>query len=82
MRATPTRDDAWALLTEYTDNPSLIKHALGVEAAQVLESAHQAATCSAVSSESSRRGRRDTITELGSWRLRLPDGSSLRARPR
>ena len=29
----PTRDDAWALLTEYTDNPSLIKHALGVEAA-------------------------------------------------
>jgi putative nucleotidyltransferase with HDIG domain len=29
----PTRDDAWALLTEYTDNPSLIKHALAVEAA-------------------------------------------------
>jgi len=29
----PTRDDAWALLTEHTDNPSLIKHALGVEAA-------------------------------------------------
>jgi len=33
MSDTPTRDDAWALLTEYTDNPSLIKHALGVEAA-------------------------------------------------
>ena len=33
MSATPTRDDAWALLTEYTDNPSLIKHALAVEAA-------------------------------------------------
>jgi putative nucleotidyltransferase with HDIG domain len=33
MDATPTRDDAWALLTEFTDNPSLIKHALGVEAA-------------------------------------------------
>lgn len=33
MTATPTRDDAWTLLTEYTDNPSLIKHALGVEAA-------------------------------------------------
>jgi putative nucleotidyltransferase with HDIG domain len=33
MTDTPTRDDAWALLTEYTDNPSLIKHALGVEAA-------------------------------------------------
>jgi len=33
MTQTPTRDDAWALLTEYTDNPSLIKHALGVEAA-------------------------------------------------
>jgi len=33
MSTTPTRDDAWALLTEYTDNPSLIKHALAVEAA-------------------------------------------------
>jgi putative nucleotidyltransferase with HDIG domain len=33
MIDTPTRDDAWALLTEYTDNPSLIKHALAVEAA-------------------------------------------------
>jgi len=33
MGETPTREDAWALLTEYTDNPSLIKHALGVEAA-------------------------------------------------
>jgi putative nucleotidyltransferase with HDIG domain len=30
---TPTRDDAWSLLTEFTDNPSLIKHALAVEAA-------------------------------------------------
>jgi len=27
------RDDAWALLTEYTKNPNLIKHALAVEAA-------------------------------------------------
>jgi putative nucleotidyltransferase with HDIG domain len=33
MTDQPTRDDAWALLTEFTDNPSLIKHALGVEAA-------------------------------------------------
>ena len=33
MSDTPTRDDAWALLNEYTDNPSLIKHALAVEAA-------------------------------------------------
>lgn len=33
MSDTPTRDDAWELLTEFTDNPSLIKHALGVEAA-------------------------------------------------
>jgi putative nucleotidyltransferase with HDIG domain len=33
MTDTPTREDAWALLTEFTDNPSLIKHALGVEAA-------------------------------------------------
>jgi putative nucleotidyltransferase with HDIG domain len=33
MGETPTREDAWALLTEYTDNPSLIKHALGVEVA-------------------------------------------------
>ncbi len=30
---TITRVDAWALLTELTDNPSLIKHALSVEAA-------------------------------------------------
>jgi putative nucleotidyltransferase with HDIG domain len=28
-----TRDNAWALLTEYTKNESLIKHALAVEAA-------------------------------------------------
>ena len=28
-----TRDEAYALLTEYTTNPSLIKHALAVEAA-------------------------------------------------
>jgi putative nucleotidyltransferase with HDIG domain len=27
------RDDAWALLNEYTKNPALIKHALAVEAA-------------------------------------------------
>jgi putative nucleotidyltransferase with HDIG domain len=29
----PTREDAWALLSEFTDNPSLIKHALSVEVA-------------------------------------------------
>lgn len=29
----PTREEAWALLTEYTQNESLIKHALSVEAA-------------------------------------------------
>ena len=28
-----TRNDAWALLREYTTNESLIKHALAVEAA-------------------------------------------------
>src|SRR5262249_58541380 len=28
-----TRDDAWALLTEYTKTDSLLKHALAVEAA-------------------------------------------------
>ena len=33
MSTTPTREEAWALLNEYTDNPSLIKHALAVEAA-------------------------------------------------
>jgi putative nucleotidyltransferase with HDIG domain len=33
MSDTPTREDAWTLLNEYTDNPSLIKHALAVEAA-------------------------------------------------
>ena len=29
----PSRDDAWAILNEYTKNESLIKHALSVEAA-------------------------------------------------
>ena len=29
----PTRDEAWALLTEYTQKDSLLKHALAVEAA-------------------------------------------------
>ncbi len=29
----PNREDAWKLLTEHTDNPSLLKHALAVEAA-------------------------------------------------
>ncbi|MGI6374752.1 MAG: HDIG domain-containing metalloprotein [Anaerolineae bacterium] len=29
----PTREQAWELLTTYTQNPSLIKHALAVEAA-------------------------------------------------
>jgi putative nucleotidyltransferase with HDIG domain len=33
MPSTPTREDAWALLNEFTDNPSLLKHALAVEAA-------------------------------------------------
>jgi len=33
MSSNPTRDDAWALLTEFTDNSNLIKHALAVEAA-------------------------------------------------
>ena len=30
---TPARDDAWALLTEWTKSDSLRKHALAVEAA-------------------------------------------------
>jgi len=29
----PNREDAWKLLNEFTDNPSLIKHALSVEVA-------------------------------------------------
>ncbi|MHB9033563.1 MAG: HDIG domain-containing metalloprotein [Anaerolineae bacterium] len=29
----PNREDAWVLLSQYTTNPSLIKHALAVEAA-------------------------------------------------
>ncbi len=33
MTQRPTREDAWTLLTEFTTNPSLIKHALAVEAA-------------------------------------------------
>jgi putative nucleotidyltransferase with HDIG domain len=33
MSDRPTRDEAWQLLTELTDNPSLLKHALAVEAA-------------------------------------------------
>ena len=28
----PTREDAWKVLTEYTQSPSLLKHALAVEA--------------------------------------------------
>src|SRR6266700_6864236 len=31
-KAMPTRNDAWALLCEYTQNESLRKHALAVEA--------------------------------------------------
>src|SRR5919109_4846650 len=30
---TPTREDAWTLLTEYTKSESLLKHALAVDAA-------------------------------------------------
>jgi putative nucleotidyltransferase with HDIG domain len=33
MSEKPTRDEAWQLLTEFTDNPSLLKHAMAVEAA-------------------------------------------------
>ncbi len=33
MAHLPNREEAWALLTEHTTNPSLIKHALAVEAA-------------------------------------------------
>jgi putative nucleotidyltransferase with HDIG domain len=33
MAARPTRQQAWELLVEFTSNPSLIKHALAVEAA-------------------------------------------------
>ena len=33
MDGRPTRDDAWKLLREFTTSPSLIKHALAVEAA-------------------------------------------------
>jgi putative nucleotidyltransferase with HDIG domain len=33
MSDTPTREDAWTLLNEYTDSPSLLKHALSVEVA-------------------------------------------------
>ncbi|MHB1954173.1 MAG: hypothetical protein ACYCOU_10530 [Sulfobacillus sp.] len=38
----PSRDQAWALLNEYTKNPSLIKHALAVEAVmRALAEQHQ-----------------------------------------
>src|SRR5471032_1056044 len=33
LKLTMNRDDAWTLLTEYTKGESLLKHALGVEAA-------------------------------------------------
>lgn len=33
MTDTVSRQDAWSLLTEFTDNPSLLKHALAVEVA-------------------------------------------------
>ena len=32
MTTWPTREEAWELLNEYTQNPNLIKHALAVEA--------------------------------------------------
>ena len=44
MDHTPTREDAWTLLTEFTDNPSLIKHALGVEAAMRAYARHLGAS--------------------------------------
>lgn len=37
---TKTRDDAWQLLTEYTKNKNLIKHALAVEAAMRYYASH------------------------------------------
>ncbi len=37
---TPTREEAWELLTQHTQNPSLIKHALAVEAAMRAYAAH------------------------------------------
>src|ERR1700704_4286088 len=33
LQLTMNRDDAWALLTEYTKSDSLLKHAMAVEAA-------------------------------------------------
>ena len=33
LKLTMNRDDAWQLLTEYTKNESLLKHAMAVEAA-------------------------------------------------
>jgi putative nucleotidyltransferase with HDIG domain len=35
-----TREEAWAVLNEFTKNPSLIKHGLGVEAAMRAYAAH------------------------------------------
>jgi len=32
MANKPTREEAWAILTEHVKNPSLISHALAVEA--------------------------------------------------
>ena len=40
MPSRPTRSDAWELLTEFTDNPSLLKHALAVEAAMRAYATH------------------------------------------
>ena len=40
MSENPTREDAWQLLNQYTDNPSLIKHALAVEAAMRAYAGH------------------------------------------
>ena len=33
LQLTMSRDDAWALLTDYTKGESLLKHAIAVEAA-------------------------------------------------
>ncbi|MFV2073277.1 MAG: HDIG domain-containing metalloprotein [Thermoanaerobaculales bacterium] len=41
MNEAPTRADAWTLLREFTDNPSLVKHALAVEAAMRAYARHR-----------------------------------------
>jgi hypothetical protein len=72
-----TRDDAWALLTEYTQSDSLRKHALAVEAAMRFYAAMEG--CGAIPAYftilTTRDGQPLPITRPKGWQFcSTPDG--------